>query len=149
MSLSRKTQLKRSGPIRRTEFKKKSSTALQRQRIKPKRKPISFHHGTAAGRKHMANVKQSGCVIPGCGQYAEAHHPLSMRRGRRASDYDTIALCFNHHKADSPLPHGEAIHKGTPTFCAKYGSEEELLAKTRQQLRDMGVDDGEEASVQK
>jgi hypothetical protein len=93
----------------------------------------------------MGNVKKCGCVI--CGRYAEAHHPLSMKRGSRASDYDCIALCFDHHSAQSPLPYGEAIHNGTETFCEKYGSEIELLEKTRQRLRACGFDDGAAASA--
>lgn len=67
---------------------------------------------------------------------------MSMRRGSRASDFDTISLCFDHHSNQSPLPFGEAIHNGTETFCAKYGTEPELLEQTRQRLRRAGLDDG-------
>lgn len=120
---------------------------ITRAPIKRRRKKVSWHHGSAAGLRHMVNVKSVGCVLDHCGRYAEAHHPLTMRRGSRASDFDTIALCFDHHSHQSPLPHGEAIHKGTETFCAKYGTEPQLLEKTRAKLRRAGLDDGAESSA--
>jgi len=141
-----RTPLKRFKPLRRTALRPKRQSFLKRSPIKRRRKRITFHHGSADGLRHMANVKQCGCVI--CGRYAEAHHPLTMRRGSRASDYDTIALCFDHHSKQSPLPFGEAIHNGTETFTAKYGTEPELLEKTRARLRACGYDDGAAASAQ-
>ncbi|WP_206120532.1 hypothetical protein [Rhizobium laguerreae] len=41
-----------------------------------------------------------------------------------------IPLCFAHHSAQSPLPYGHAIHKGTKSFEAIYGTEAELLTPT-------------------
>lgn len=41
----------------------------------------------------------------------------------------TIALCFAHHQAQSPLPVGHAYHKGTALFKRRYGTNEELLEK--------------------
>lgn len=112
---------------------------------KKPRRPASGRNGTAAGTWHMANVKGVGCVV--CGSYAEAHHPLTMRQGSRASDFDTIALCFNHHSKQSPLPFGQAIHNGTESFCRQYGSEATLLEQTRLKLRLAGLPDGSDLSV--
>lgn len=141
----KRTPLTRKSPMRRTAFTAKRPTVIKRAPIKPRRKAVTWHHGSAAGRRHMGNVKRIGCVI--CTRPAEAHHPVTMRRGTRASDFDTIALCFDHHSHQTPLPHGEAIHKGFETFCAKYGTEAELLEKTRHKLRMAGLDDGAENSA--
>lgn len=84
---------------------------------------------------HLARVRKVGCVI--CHRAAEAHHPIGYRWRagyRKASDYDAIALCFDHHSAQTPLPFGYAVHKGTKSFEARFGSQEQLLEKTRRAL---------------
>ncbi|WP_441005668.1 Ref family recombination enhancement nuclease [Rhizobium sp. WSM4643] len=70
-----------------------------------------------------------------CCTPAEIHHPRDGQgMGQRADHSQAIPLCFNHHSAQSPLPYGHAIHKGTKTFETTYGTEAELWARTRQLL---------------
>lgn len=54
--------------------------------------------------------------------------------GQRPDHSKAIPLCFAHYSAQSPLPFGHAIHKGQKTFEARYGTEVELLARTRELL---------------
>lgn len=89
-------------------------------------------------RKHLSRVAALGCIVvfPDTGERccspAEIHHPRGGQgMGQRASHQDAIPLCFAHHSAQSPLPYGHAIHKGAKTFEGIYGTEAELLARTR------------------
>jgi hypothetical protein len=61
----------------------------------------------------------------------EVHHKLVAGKGIRASDYDTCPYCFAHHSAQTPLPFGHAVHKGTKSFEANYGTQEEHVKKTQ------------------
>jgi hypothetical protein len=46
------------------------------------------------------------------------------RNPRKASNYKTIPLCPYHRRQG---PFGEAVHNGTKTFEAKYGTQLEML----------------------
>lgn len=158
--LQRRKPLKAKKGLKRTAIKRKPPKPKPiKAKVKAKKLPafrpalsirytpkVSFHNGSAAGRVHMGNVKRIGCVIRGCCRPAEAHHPLTMRRGSRASDFDTIALCYNHHSHQTPLGFGHSIHNGTRLFCETYGSEADLLEVTRSKLRMMGLPDGQAQS---
>ena len=88
---------------------------------------------TPTERAHVRRVKQLGCLI--CKRAAEAHHiTTGSGMGGRATHFETIPLCFDHHQAQTPLPFGEAVHKGTETFERKYGTQLEMLERTRNLL---------------
>jgi hypothetical protein len=58
---------------------------------KKKRQP------TAEEKNHMAKIAAMGCVL--CGASAEVHHiRTGMGMGRRAGHFQTIPLCFFHHR---------------------------------------------------
>ncbi|MBY5815296.1 hypothetical protein HFN60_06435 [Rhizobium leguminosarum] len=91
--------------------------------------------------QHFSRVAALGCIVvfPDSGERccspAEIHHPRDGQGlGQRADHFQAIPLCFNHHSAQSPPPYGHAIHKGTKTFEARYGTEAELLERTRELL---------------
>jgi len=79
-----------------------------------------------AEREHLAAVAELGCII--CGRPAECHHIAG--HGVRASHYETIPLCPDHHRNSA-----DAVHSGRRSFEAKYGTERELLAKTLNLLK--------------
>ncbi|ARQ13135.1 hypothetical protein NXC12_PD00022 (plasmid) [Rhizobium etli] len=95
----------------------------------------------SSDRQHLSRVAALGCIVvfPDSGERccspAEIHHPRDGQgMGQRADHSQAIPLCFNHHSAQSPLPYGHAIHKGTKTFESVYGTEAELLARTDELL---------------
>jgi hypothetical protein len=55
-----------------------------------------------------------------------------MGMGQRNSDDNVIPLCHMHHRTGH---FGVAIHNGQRTFESRYGTEAELLQKTKQLLR--------------
>jgi hypothetical protein len=48
--------------------------------------------------------------------------------GQRASHFETIPLCADHHQHGG---HGVAIHAGKKTWEERFGTELELLEKVR------------------
>ena len=76
---------------------------------------------TREERVHMGLVAELGCII--CRRPAEVHHVAG--HGVRASHYETIPLCPDHHRNTN-----DCVHAGRRTFEARYGTERELLAKT-------------------
>jgi len=87
---------------------------------------------TLAERKHMSRAAELGCAV--CrrmgyeGTPAELHHPRAgTGAGRRASHYDVIPLCPEHHRGATGL-HG----LGTKGFPKHWGfTEQDLLDDTR------------------
>lgn len=80
--------------------------------------------------EYHARVAELGChlaVTGMCGGRLEIHHKTGAGMARRASHYDVIPLCFNHHSAQTPLPFGHAVHKGTRSFEQRYGSQDDMI----------------------
>ena len=84
---------------------------------------------TKAEKLHMSRVAELGCII--CKMPAEIHHRRSGQGHKRASHFEVIALCHRHHRTGG---YGVAIHAGIKSFEANFGTEIELLEKTRQLL---------------
>ncbi len=84
---------------------------------------------TKQEKEHMAKVASLGCII--CGATAEVHHITGAGMGLRSSHFETIPLCTKHHRTGE---FGEAVHNGTRTFEGRYGTQQELLAKTLERL---------------
>ena len=77
---------------------------------------------------HTAVLNEIGCLI--CGRPPEKHHPRFCEgMSQRASDWLRVPLCAEHHRTNV---FSEAIHNGKQEFEKKYGTEQELLAKTIQ-----------------
>lgn len=74
------------------------------------------------------------CVNEGLGDTpALVHH---VRAGhRRRNHFEVIPLCPTHHQYGGL---GVAIHAGRKSFEARYGTEAELLAQTRELLNGEG-----------
>ena len=82
---------------------------------------------TKAEKKHMARVAALGCII--CGAPAEIHHLTGAGIGLRSQD--VIPLCPAHHRLGG---YGVAVHAGTKTFEENFGTQQELLEKTKRRL---------------
>lgn len=86
---------------------------------------------TAAEKQHFEKVVALGCYIgnhyPGdkedCGGRHEIHHKLGEGRNHAK----VTCLCTNHHSAQTPLPFGYAVHKGTKSFVARYTDEQTMV----------------------
>ena len=67
-----------------------------------------------------------GEVTPG-----QIHHPrFAVGLSQRANHADSYCLCYNHHQGK------EGIHTiGKKTWEDRYGTEHELLAKTKELMR--------------
>ena len=69
----------------------------------------------------MGRVGELPCVICGA-QPVERHHCISGRFSqRKASDFDTIPLCFNHHRGP------EGIHTNKAAWEAEYSPDTDYL----------------------
>ena len=90
------------------------------------RKPI---RGTDACKVHMSLVAELGCAVCGA-RPVEVHHVICGRfSGTRASDFDTIPLCLQHHR------HGMlAIHSGKESWVKRYGTDTDFLPIVAQKL---------------
>lgn len=84
---------------------------------------------------YLARVRSLPCVIgehfgEPCDGPTEAHHPICDRYSReRAPDHEAIPLCaWGHHRG----PNG--IHADKKAWRAKYGSDRDFIAGTRDRL---------------
>jgi len=73
------------------------------------------------------------CLLQGTpGTPAEIHHPRAGRGvSQRAEHREGIALCPAHHRG-TMHPQVPSIHMAPRAFIARFGTEAELLAKTRE-----------------
>ena len=90
---------------------------------------------TAAEKRHMAAVSALGCCVCRRSGYgatpAHVHHiRTGIGMGRRASDFETIPLCPEHHQGNTGI-HG----MGRKAFERKYNvTELQLLDETRKAI---------------
>jgi len=84
---------------------------------------------TKADKEWYDKIVQLGCIV--CGAPAIVHHLTGAGMGLRSNNLDSIPLCPSHHNMGD---FGECVHNGTKTFEENYGTQEELLEKTRRLL---------------
>ena len=84
---------------------------------------------TKKEKEHLSKVASLGCFC--CGQDAEIHH-IRKHTGMslRPSHYETIPLCFVHHRTGK-----DSIHLGKKLFIEKYGTEQEILQKVKEKIK--------------
>jgi len=98
---------------------------------------------TKEERRYLSRVADLGCAV--CrrmgypGTPAEIHHKRAgMGLGRRASHWQAIPLCPEHHRGATGL-HG----LGTKGFVKHYGyNEDDLLEDVRRLILDRFMDEG-------
>ncbi len=93
-------------------------------------------YGMAAGamtidaQLHLSRVVGLGCWI--CQRAAEAHHIRDGQgAGRKASDFETIPLCPDHHRTGG---WGVAFHAGAEEWERRYGRQRDILISVQQAL---------------
>lgn len=81
-----------------------------------------------AEREHLNRVAEIGCIAcinAGYGPTpAEIHHIGNGAMGKRASNFEVIPLCHNHHRTGG---YGVAVHAGRKSWEDNFGTERELL----------------------
>ena len=83
-------------------------------------------------KEHLNKVASMGCVVCinlGYGPSpAEVHHIGNGTMGKRASNFEVIPLCAQHHRLGG---YGVAVHAGRKTWEQNFGTEKELLAQVK------------------
>lgn len=97
-------------------------------------------NGSPQGIAHMARVASFGCVVANkdCMGRCEAHHLIGLDyrgKGQKASDFETIPLCTNHHTGYKGKPEGIAIHANPELWESRYNTQEFYLEQTRIMLQ--------------
>ena len=90
-------------------------------------KPAKPERGTAAAKRHMAQVAQQPCII--CSSWPVVLHHVCMGRysQTKASDFDVLPLCPAHH---------DELHAGPRSWRERYGrADYEYLPLVRETLR--------------
>jgi hypothetical protein len=84
---------------------------------------------------HIAKVVTMGCIVCVNLEYGETpavpHHIGNGSWGMKATNYEVIPLCPEHHNQG---PCGVAVHSGRKSFEANFGTEKELLNQTMEWL---------------
>ena len=90
---------------------------------------------TKAEKKHMDRVANMGCIVCVNLNYgetpAELHHISNGAMGKRASNWEVIPLCPEHHRNGG---YGVAVHQGRAQWESNFGTEQELLDQTMRWL---------------
>ena len=105
---------------------KKPRKAVPRE--SKKRKGYKASPEGKAGREHMAKVAAMRCVC--CGYWpVEVHHCISDRYGqRKASDFETVPLCWQHHLGP------DGIHTDKTRWEGEYGKDYDYLPAVMDQI---------------
>ena len=99
---------------------------------------MATKHHTKADKAWFEAITGIGCIaclVQGTpGTTAEVHHIRDGQgRGQRADHRVSIALCPAHHRG-TDHPRTASIHMDKRNFIAQFGTELELLERTRQEL---------------
>ena len=78
----------------------------------------------------IGNMPCYACFIDGKEINAEVHHIRNKTGlGLRPSHFDTIPLCYSHHRTGKI-----SVHLGKKEFVEKYGTEQEILKVVNEQV---------------
>lgn len=92
----------------------------------------SSHKKTLEEKNWIEKVISIGCII--CRMPCEIHHLRhGMGIGQRNNHLNSIGLCPSHHRIGG---YGIAFHAGKKAFEKKFGTETELLEKTKKIISD-------------
>lgn len=99
---------------------------------------MATKHRTKADNAWLAAISSIGCIaciVQGTpGTPSEAHHIREGQgRGQRADHQQAIPLCPAHHRG-TDHPRTASIHMAKRAFIEQFGTEQELLERTRQEL---------------
>jgi Recombination enhancement, RecA-dependent nuclease len=91
---------------------------------------------TAEEKRHMNRVASLGCIL--CGAEATIHHCGTYMGGGR-NHKRVIPLCWDHHLGPEGI---EGKRMGKRVWEMKYGTEEELFARTVAKLKKLDIMQG-------
>ena len=78
--------------------------------------------GTARAKAHLEAVKRLPCVICALPGPSDAHHVFHGRYGSaKASDFETVPLCKNHHQGR------DGIHTNKTLWADRHGFDYDFL----------------------
>lgn len=80
-----------------------------------------------AERAHLSKVADLGCIL--CYGLAEIHHIKDGHGSTRANHYETIPLCYHHHRGEEGFH-----HLGKRRWEAKYGKQRDHLARVNEEV---------------
>lgn len=91
---------------------------------------------TAKEKLFMSRVASLGCIISYCEDpRVELHHIKTLGTSKRASNWEIIGLCLNHHRKGGA---GIAVHaSGYAEWVELHGTEISLLVQV---LEELGVE---------
>lgn len=99
---------------------------------------MATKHRTKADNAWMQKITEIGCIA--ClvqdtpGTPGEVHHIREGKgRGQRAEHTESICLCPAHHRG-TDHPRTASIHMSRRAFIEQFGTESELLERTRVEL---------------
>ena len=92
-------------------------------------------------KRYMADAASLGCIACRLSWYghtpAELHHPRSGQgMSQRASNMNVIPLCPQHHRG-TMHPQVASIHMDKARFEALFGTEAELVGRTRADVEEL------------
>ena len=71
-------------------------------------------------------IRELGCIVAGCNHKRPAIHHCKTGGGGRKDHDKVLPICYTHHQGI------EGLHTlGRPVWEAKYGTEQELMQKTK------------------
>lgn len=89
---------------------------------------------TKKEKQWLNKIGELGCIVcrihHGVFSPASPHHIEG--RVKPGAHFKTIPLCFNHHQADDSYPEYESVHGNKYLFEERYGTQWELLEKTKE-----------------
>lgn len=99
---------------------------------------MATKHRTKADNEWMDAIHSIGCIaciVQGTpGTPSETHHFRDGQgSGQRSDHQESIPLCPAHHRG-TDHPRTPSIHMAKRAFIERFGTEQELLERTRQEL---------------
>ncbi|QBQ72168.1 RecA-dependent nuclease family protein [Serratia phage Parlo] len=99
---------------------------------------MATKHRTKSDNEWMGLITDLGCIaclVQGTpGTPGEVHHiRAGVGRGQRSEHKESICLCPAHHRG-TDHPRTPSIHMARRAFIWKFGTEQELMERTLQEL---------------
>lgn len=84
----------------------------------------------------MTQVVMLGCIV--CLEYHQVYSPPEIHhtdgKTKEGAHFKILGLCYNHHRAGQDNEHFTSRHPNKKRFEKRYGTEQELMEKTRERI---------------
>lgn len=99
---------------------------------------MKSHTATKVEKKWMKDITDMGCCV--CLKFFRVHTPPEIHhikgKVKLGSHLQTIPLCYRHHREGVSSQRYISRHPWKKSFEDEYGSEEELLEFTKEQINE-------------